>query len=475
VADTNRSAWLVRSSGPLAGTRHPLTDDLTRVGRSPENDVVIADAGIVSARHLEISKEGGAYYVRDLNSTNGTFVNGERVTEAALEPPCSIRLGNDGPELAFLLEDAAALDLSQTIVAGPAPLTPTDGGDASAAAVGAHEGLLSEAVARARAARRTGIGDQTAVIMREMLHAALGRTSKKFKVAIGLLVCALLGVSAFGFWKIEGLKTEKSKIDGQIQQIEAMLAKSGQSTKRTDELIDQLDQYEGQARALQNNLLLRVSGWQRDESVKREIRALMEEFGAETYSIPPEFLEQVNRFIRQYQGPNRAHMRRALGEASKDMDGMRRTFEKNSLPRDLAYIVLVESAFNREDISSAGAAGLWQFTPLTARAYGLKVNDNVDERLNAQKSTEAASKYIRDLILDFGSGSSVMLALAAYNLGPAKVKAAVRKVSDPIKQRNFWYLYRVRAVPPETREYVPKVLAAMIIARNPENFGFQAD
>jgi membrane-bound lytic murein transglycosylase D len=105
----------------------------------------------------------------------------------------------------------------------------------------------------------------------------------------------------------------------------------------------------------------------------------------------------------------------------------------------------------------------------------LKVNNKVDERLDAQKSTEAACKYIRDLILDFGSGSSVMLALAAYTLGPAKVKAAVRKVSDPNKQRNFWYLYRVRAVPPETREYVPKVLAAMIIARNPGSFGFQAD
>ena len=65
-----------------------------------------------------------------------------------------------------------------------------------------------------------------------------------------------------------------------------------------------------------------------------------------------------------------------------------------------------------------------------------------------------------------------MLALAAYNLGPSRVKAAVRKVNDPIKQRSFWYLYRVRAVPPETREYVPKVIAAMIIGRHPELHGF---
>jgi len=72
-----------------------------------------------------------------------------------------------------------------------------------------------------------------------------------------------------------------------------------------------------------------------------------------------------------------------------------------------------------------------------------------------------------------GAGSSVMLALAAYNLGPSRVKTAVRKVQDPIKQRSFWYLYRLRAVPPETREYVPKVIAAMIIGRHPEQYGFQ--
>ena len=123
--------------------------------------------------------------------------------------------------------------------------------------------------------------------------------------------------------------------------------------------------------------------------------------------------------------------------------------------------------------SPVGAAGLWQFTAATARAYGLRVSGDVDERLNVEKETRAGCRYLRDLILDFGSGSSVMLALAAYNLGPGKVKQAVVKtVKDPIKQRNFWYLYRLRALPAETREFVPKVFAAIIIGRNPRQFGF---
>jgi soluble lytic murein transglycosylase-like protein len=475
VATTDPNAWLVRKSGLLAGTRHLIRDETVRVGRSSENDVVISEAAMVSGRHLEIRKEGDAWRIADLNSTNGTFVNGERVTEARLEPPCVIRLGADGPELSFIIDDSPAQDLNQTLVVPAAPeggLIASEKDTADAGPRKAHEDLLSDAIHRARMARRMGIGDSTVVIMREMLDAALHRTGRKFKAVIAVLACALVAVSAFGFWKIEGLRKQKRQIDGEIQQIEAMLARANKNSTETDQLIDRLDQYEDKAIALQKTLLYRVGSFEHEEAIKNEIRALMAEFGAETYSIPPEFLGNVKRFVQQYDGPDRPHMARALGEASQEMQTMRQIFEQNNLPPDLIYIVLVESALTGDRASPAGAVGLWQFTPATAREYGLRVGGGVDERLDATKSTRAACKYIRNLILDFGAGSSVMLALAAYNLGPSRVKAAVRKVNDPIKQRSFWYLYRVRAVPPETREYVPKVIAAMIIGRHPERHGF---
>jgi len=472
VENANLNAWLVHKSGRLAGTRHSLRDDITRIGRSGENDVIITDAAMVSGHHAEIRKEADKYRLSDLNSTNGTYLNGQRISEEVLlEPPCVIRLGADGPELSLVLEDTPAVDLNQTILEGSAPLVITPEIEAEPAGSKVHDDLLSQAVERARLARRMGTGDSTVVIMRQMLDTALHRTSRKFKVVIALLICALIATSAYGFWKIQGLKKEKGQIDGQIQQIESMLARAKVDSPETDQLIDQLDQYEGQASALQSSLLYRVASFEHEEAIKHEIRALMKEFGAETYSIPPEFVTRVKHFIEQDQGPNRSNMERALGEAGKQMDAMRRIFEENNLPPDLAYIVLVESALSSDSSSSAGAAGLWQFTPATARAYGLKVEHGVDERLDAAKSTRAACKYIRELILDFGAGSSVMLALAAYNLGPTKVKSAIRKVNDPIKQRNFWYLYRVRAVPPETREYVPKVVAVMLIGRNPERYG----
>jgi membrane-bound lytic murein transglycosylase D len=207
--------------------------------------------------------------------------------------------------------------------------------------------------------------------------------------------------------------------------------------------------------------------------VTRSLHSLMTEFGAEVYSIPPDFVDRVKHYIEQDQGPDRPIMTRALSEASGQIQIIRRILQEEQLPPDLAYIPLVESALTSSQTSAVGATGPWQFTKSTAKAYGLRVDGQVDERKDLVKSTHATAKYLRDLILDFGAGSSVMLALAAYDSGTTRVKAAVSKtVLDPIKQRNFWYLYRTRALPAETREYVPKVFAAILIGRNPHYFGF---
>ena len=154
----------------------------------------------------------------------------------------------------------------------------------------------------------------------------------------------------------------------------------------------------------------------------------MTEFGAETYSVPPEFEQRVNQHIEHYQGPDRPLMEHALNEAGGKLTLIRAMLEADKLPPDLAYIPLVESALVQNQVSAAGAVGPWQLTAATARALGLRVDGTVDERLDLHKSTRAGCRYLRNLILDFGAGSSVMLALAAYNLGPTRVKQAITKV-----------------------------------------------
>jgi soluble lytic murein transglycosylase-like protein len=333
--------------------------------------------------------------------------------------------------------------------------------------------LISSAVARVRAARRDGAGHQTtSSIVREMIARALRRAHRKWKVLAAALAVLLAVTVSLALWKISGLRAEKRAIDAQIARIESLLEKTDLSDEELARLAENLNRYEAAARRIETTMLYRAEAAPPSDPIARQIAALMAEFGAETYRVPPGFVAQVRKFIAQYQGPNRAHMEAALGESHKSLPVMRRILAEAKLPEDLAFVALVESAVSNEGVSSAGAAGIWQFTPVTARAYGLRVGGGVDERLDVRKSTRAACKLLRDLILEFGSGSSVMLALAAYNAGVSRVKQGIRRVSDPIQQRNFWHLYRIRALPAETREYVPKVIAAMIIARAPEKFGF---
>lgn len=465
--------WLVARSGPLAGTRYLLRDGSTRIGRSAESDIVVhgPNTATVSAQHVEIAKEGEAWRIRDTGSTNGTYLNGQRIVESELTGESRIQLGNDGPEFSFLVEDAAPSQLDSTLVI-PEGILLTHTQPASLPGMNEHEGLLSHAVSRARRARIEGMGNQTMTLMRDVLHHALHRHSRRSRIVIWMLATALVLISSFGYWKIVRLKNDKAAIDQRILDIEARLNQPQATPEQTDRLLSQLDAYEGEAQSLQRSLLYRVGNRQKETFVMQEVRALMTEFGAEVYSIPPQFIERVNAHIEQYQGPDRAHMELALNEAKGKIEIMQQILEQEKLPPDFAYVPVVESALSNNQNSSAGAAGIWQFTPITARAFGLRVDAAVDERKDLRKSTRAACGFLRQLLLDFGTGSSVMLALAAYNLGPAKVKQAVMKVEDPIKQRNFWYLYRVHALPAETREFVPKVFAAIVIGRNPDRFGF---
>ena len=121
-AGAQLKTWLLIHSGPLAGTRFPISEGTTRVGRGPDNDVVISGT-MVSLNHLEIYKDGTLVRLRDLGSTNGTLLNGERVGEAEVSLPATLQLGNLGPEMGLVLEEdpVSALDRTLEISADAVP------------------------------------------------------------------------------------------------------------------------------------------------------------------------------------------------------------------------------------------------------------------------------------------------------------------------------------------------------------------
>ncbi len=140
-------------------------------------------------------------------------------------------------------------------------------------------------------------------------------------------------------------------------------------------------------------------------------------------------------------------------------------FVELGLPQELIYLSLVESGFNPRAYSRARASGPWQFIKSTGQMYGLTVNWYVDERRDPMKSTVAAAQHLRDLYDRFGSWP---LALAAYNAGAGKISRAIQKTGT----RDFWKIARTRFIRRETRQYVPKFMAARIIATRPALFGF---
>jgi len=314
-----------------------------------------------------------------------------------------------------------------------------------------------------QAARRAAIRNDRGTVLSFNKGPRIRNCGRSYRIAAVMMLCVLICAGSYAGLDSTNITRDQGSIE--LPQLETRLASSGEGYLEIGRLIDRL--LHGRART-QELQMLEVN----DDFVTREINVLMKEFGAEEYSVPAEFVKEVDRFIRQYQERDRDLMLRALVVERNKLDQVREILRHDQMPEDFAYMAVVESGFIQASTSQEGAAGFWQFTETTAREYGMKVDQAVDERLDLTKSTRAASRYIRDLILDFGTGSSVMLAMAAYNSGRESVRRAVRNVKDPIKQRNFWYLYRTRALPTETRDYVPKVFAAIIVGRNPRQFGF---
>jgi len=174
----------------------------------------------------------------------------------------------------------------------------------------------------------------------------------------------------------------------------------------------------------------------------------------------------VERKIRYFQTVIPDRFQEWLDRFQKYKPVVEQIFAELGLPQELVYLSVIESGFNPRAYSRARAAGPWQFMKGTGSTYGLRVNWYLDERRDPIKSSVAAAQHLRDLYDRFGSWP---LALAAYNAGTGKISRAIKKSGT----RDYWKIRRTRYIRRETREYVPKFMAATIIATNPTLFGFR--
>ena len=209
-----------------------------------------------------------------------------------------------------------------------------------------------------------------------------------------------------------------------------------------------------------------------DADLKKSQKQIYFLYGAEhlklqnTYfDIPVVYNAATKKWIKYFTGRGRALFARYAKRAGRYAPVLSKILNDQGLPRDLIYLSMAESGFTNNARSWAKAVGPWQFMPYTGKRFGLDVEFFLDERRDPLKATVAASMYLRDLYEMFDSWE---LAMAGYNAGEGKMRRAIRRY----RTKNFWKIRKGRYLRPETKNYVPKIMALAIIGKNLESFGF---
>ena len=214
--------------------------------------------------------------------------------------------------------------------------------------------------------------------------------------------------------------------------------------------------------------LLAIATVPKPEAAPQTTEAVKEDLAATEHDIPIQQNSRVLQYVELFQGRLRDFIQDGLTRGTQYLPMIQRVFRAEGLPLDLAYIPIIESGFKPNAVSRAKAKGPWQFMKATALENGLHHDWYIDERSDPEKATVAAAKYLKTLNKIFDGDWN--LVLAAYNGGPGRVQRAMKRSG----KEDFWDLSRSsKYLPRETREYVPLILAAIIVAKNPVQYGFE--
>ncbi len=444
-----------------------------KIGRDDECEVRLQDS-LVSRFHAEVRFSRGKWWLIDLKSTNGTYVDGEIKDSFALTGPTKVEFGRGGPVLSF-----SVLQLNKDQKAHPVDLSLTQ---------------LQKHYFEGRPGETAGAHTM-------MIRAVYGKLKKKqrrrFSLIIGVLVGIVIFLGVYGvrkhiefekqkalaediFYSIKSLDIEfadllrfarESKNAQALEAIKRYQTRRSELEVKYDEFVKGLDIY-GKSKSEEERLILSIA------------RA----FGECEVSMPDPFIKEVHIYIEKWKSTPR--LARAVELAIKNgyNSKIAEAMQANGMPPQFFYLGLVESNF---DIRACGpptrfgiAKGMWQFIPTTARNYGLHTGplvelrqfDADDERHDFLKSTRAAAKYIR-YIYDTEAQASGLLVMASYNWGENRVIQLIKSMPENPRDRNFWRLlsqYKGK-IPQETYDYVFYIVSASVIGENPRLFGFNFD
>jgi len=503
--------------GKIASSANPTV----RVGRASDCDVRFDAARDpkVSNHHAEFLFEDGCWFVVDTASTNGTLVEGRRIAKHRLRQGEEVQFGKDGPLLrvefdaldglggamkteAVSVTAVHAAGGHHPMVSSAMPAAPRIDATSELSKISSDlqestdtaTAKLAEVAARKVAQERAKAGGmssgKTMLIMASTLkqvqrttRATTARRWVKVVAAVAGLAAVIVAVMGIVIAQqkrqIEEMVKQKERIDKEIETVEQQISEESEP-ERLAALEEKLNTLTGNAQSTLT--ALRKSDKQKAEALAergdeldRQIRDILRKFDADTYAVPPIFKERLRFHVDELvKAPN---LKFIYGRKQRYWPMITRQFSALGLPEEMAYVAWAETQFDPKAKSAAGAAGMWQMMASTAQSYGLRVDDSVDERYDPDKETRAAARHLANLLAEYGS-DSFMLAMASYNRGESAVRRVLREIAQEPggfrkEKRDFWHLYRMKKLPEETREYVPKVLAAVIVSRDAKKLGLE--
>jgi len=442
------------------------------LGRSKDCDIQLNDSN-VSMCHARVIWERDHWLVEDLQSKNGTYLNGARIQRAVLPARAKIAFARGSVILVCEIEPAAT----------------THSADAALTEI-AQQYLSKKPPEKA--------GVQT-MLIRQAFALARRKHAERYWIVIGT-ICMLLAMTAGAlYYQSQRVKRQEEmhalaeNVFYSMKALELQMAalQSAVAQQPDDSLKKQFDEKLQQRRQLRES----YDNFARDELGISQAELSEEEwliykvarlFGECDASMPAGFVQTVKKYIRMWRSTERFRQAIERAAANGYAEKISQAMLAHDMPPQFFYLALQETDFDLRRYGprtrSGIAKGMWQFIPATGIRYGLQVGplvevrrfDPRDERHDFEKSTLAAARYLRD-IYQTEAQASGLLVMACYNWGEDNVHALIQRLPENPRERNFWKLLSHGKIPQQTYDYVFYVVAAAVIGENPRLFGFDFD
>jgi membrane-bound lytic murein transglycosylase D len=445
-----------------------------RIGRGEECEVRF-DREDISRSHAEVAWEDGVWIVRDLQSTNGTLLDGKLIERAQLPRKATVGLGKDGPQIEVVVESGGAAEVGEATIAKGSKTV-------SFYAERYLDGSVGEKV-----------GERTEMI-RRAFRKVMGQRRRRYFAVIGLVTLLFFGAGAFSVWQNKQLARQRKAAEEMfygMKSMELQLTKLEERLSAVGDAATRSELEAGRARFAElqrsyDKFLREIDVYsEKMTEQERTILRIARVFGECEAAVPKHITDEVQRYITKWQADQRLTDAIKRDATAGYRNVVVRAMLDQHLPPQFYYVVLQESDF-KVDVCGPEtrwgiAKGPWQLIPSTAIAYGLKTGplylvrqpDPRDERHDFDKATAAAARYLRDIYSKEAQASG-LLVVASYNWGESAVRGLIRTMPENPRERNFWRLWvdHRRDIPRQTYHYVFRIFAAAVIGENPKLFGF---